>query len=90
MRWVGKLAMIELPEDQVSEYASTLTKVLTYIDTLSEVDTNKVDETMQITGLDNVTQADIHEQCEIPREQLLANAPASERGFVKVRSVFDR
>lgn len=90
VEWVARLAHIALTEPEKSKYAEELSAVLGYVEELQQVDTTKVDEVMQITGLKNVTEADKVGQCGISREEFLRRAPKSERGYIKVKSVFNR
>ena len=88
--WVAKLAHIGLTGSETSKYAEELSAVLGDVDELQKVDTSTVDETMQITDLKNVTAVDAIGKCEIVREEFLQRAPTSEKGYIKVKSVFTR
>jgi len=90
VEWVTKLAYVDLTDAEKAEYAEKLSAVLGYIDELQQVDTNTVDETMQITNLSNVMDGDYVRKSEIGREEFLKRAPMSERGYIKVKSVFKR
>ena len=54
VRHVAKLARIALTDEEVKKFTSQLSKVLGYMEILNEVDTSKVLETSQVTGLKNV------------------------------------
>jgi len=88
VEWVARLAHIKLSEPEKSKYAEELSAVLGYVEELQQVDTTKVDEVMQITGLKNATEADKVSKCGISREEFLKRAPKSEKGYIKVKSVF--
>lgn len=90
VEWVANLAHIELTEPEKSKYAEELSAVLGYIDELQKVDTKQIGEVMQITGLKSTTEPDEVDQCEISRNELLKRAPQSEKGYIKVKSVFKR
>jgi len=90
VEWVAKLAYIALAQGDGAKYADELSAVLGYVDELQQVDTNKVDETMQITGLSNVMDGDFVRASEITREEFLKRAPSAEKGCIKVKSVFKR
>lgn len=90
VEWVAHLAHIELTKPEVDKYAEELSAVLGHIDELQKVDTKDVDEVMQITDLSNATEKDKIVECEISRDELLKRAPKSEKGFIKVKSVFNR
>lgn len=90
VEWVANLAYIALTTQEKEAYADDLSSVLTYIEELQKVDTSKVEETRQITGLKDVVAKDKINKGEIERETYLKQAPLSEKGFIKVKSVFQR
>ena len=94
VEWVARLAYIELTKAETSKYAEELSAVLGDVDELREVDTSTVDGNPpaggQITGLSNVLAADAVSPSEITREEFLERAPASEKGYIKVKSVFKK
>lgn len=90
VEWVAKLAYVEVSEDEKAKYAKDLSAVLGYVDELQQVDTNTVDETMQITGLSNVMDGDFVNPSDITREEFLKRAPQSSKGYIAVKSVFKR
>jgi aspartyl-tRNA(Asn)/glutamyl-tRNA(Gln) amidotransferase subunit C len=55
---LAHLARLFLTEEEKAKYAGQLTDILTYVDILSEVDTEGVPETSQVTGLSNVLRED--------------------------------
>lgn len=89
VEWVAGLAYIALTDEEKAHYAGELSAVLDYVDELQKVDTNTVDETMQITGLSNVMEGDFVRPSTVGREEFLKRAPKAERGYIKVKSVFN-
>lgn len=55
---IAKLARLHLTEEEIERYANELTNILSYVDILSEVNTDGIPETAQVTGLSNVTRRD--------------------------------
>ena len=53
VRHIARLARLRLREDEVEKYANELTKILGFIEQLSEVDTKNVEPTAQVTGMQN-------------------------------------
>ncbi len=87
---IAKLARLELTEEELAKYGEQLSNVLGYIDMLSEADTERVEPTAQVTGLENVFRednADPWDKGEI--EAALGESPATEGRFIKVRKVLD-
>ncbi|MFA5009817.1 MAG: Asp-tRNA(Asn)/Glu-tRNA(Gln) amidotransferase subunit GatC [Patescibacteria group bacterium] len=99
VEWVAKLAYIALTDAEKAEYTKELSAVLGYVEELGKVDTNQVDgnpsfccpaESGQITGQSDVMDGDYVRPSEISREEFLKRAPVSEKGYIKVKSVFRR
>ncbi len=84
---VATLARIALTPEQVTRFTAELSTILTFVDQLKEVKTDKVVETSQVTGLINVTRPDAT-QPPLDRAAFLDGAPAHEGGQLKVRGVF--
>ena len=55
---IAHLAKLRLTDDEVDMFSNQLGNILTFVEQLSEVDTDNVPETSQVTGLENVTQDD--------------------------------
>ena len=90
IKWVAGLAKLGLSPAEETNYAGQLAAILGYVAELQQIDITTVEDVGQITGLTNQLAKDGIKNCEIPREQLLANAPAQEKGYVKVKSIFGR
>jgi len=84
---LAKLARIGLSKEEEKSLASQMSEILDYASELDMVDVSNVVPTSQVTGLMNVTRIDKVVGCDIGREDLLANAPAEENGFIKVKKV---
>jgi len=87
---VANLAKLELTDAEEKQYTGQLAAILDYVAELQKVDVSKVEPVGQITGLENQLAPDEVKGCNIPRQQLLVNAPATERGYIKVKSIFGR
>ncbi len=59
VRHIAKLARLTLSEGEVAKFTTELTKILTYIDQLSEVDTKGVEAMSQVTGRSNSLREDV-------------------------------
>ncbi len=90
IKWVAQLAKLELDPKEVKEYTDQLSAILGYVAELQQVDVGKVEAVGQITGLTNQLAKDEIRTCDLPREKLLVNAPAQEKGYIKVKSIFGR
>jgi len=71
VRKIADLARVRLTDEQVKKFAGQLSNVLDYVEILSEVDTEGVRPTSQVTGLANVMGEDVIEPSASSREELL-------------------
>lgn len=85
---VAKLAQLNLTQEEVTTFQTQLSKVLDYVGQLQSVETKNIPETSQVTGLENVTREDkLDPSRDLTTEQALANAPQTEKGYIKVKAV---
>lgn len=56
---IATLARLSLTPEEETHYAETISAVLEYMKILNEVDTEAVEETSQVTGLENVVREDV-------------------------------
>ncbi|MBT4917213.1 Asp-tRNA(Asn)/Glu-tRNA(Gln) amidotransferase subunit GatC [Candidatus Peregrinibacteria bacterium] len=71
VKHVAKLARIDLKDSEVKKFGKQLSDVLDYMDILKEVDTENVELTNQVTGLNNVMRKDEVDSSKASREELL-------------------
>ena len=71
---VSLLARLHLTEDELDTLTDELAQIVTYVDQLSEVDTQGVDPMAHAVEVCNVF-ADDQVKSSLPREDALANAP---------------
>lgn len=84
---IAQLARIKLSPDEEKRHAATISVVLDYMKILNEVDTKGVEQTSQVTGLEDVVRADEPRDCKIVKE-LLAQMPEVAAGELVVPVVF--
>lgn len=84
---IAKLSRLELTETEKEMFATQLSEVLEYVEKLNEIDTENVEETAQVTGLENVYRLDEAMQCDYPKE-LVKQAAESEDNLIKTKYVF--
>lgn len=86
---IATLARLELSEEEKSRYATQLSAVLEYIGMLNEVETDGVEETCQVTGLEDVVRVDEVKECgEERRRKLIETFPERKGNLLKVKAVF--
>lgn len=81
------LARVGLTEAEKKSLAGEMTAILEYVKQLDEVNVGGVDPTSQVTGLTGTSRKDGIVRSDIGRDELLSNAPETENGFIKVKSV---
>jgi aspartyl-tRNA(Asn)/glutamyl-tRNA(Gln) amidotransferase subunit C len=87
---ISTLARLELTEKEKSMYAEQLSVVLDYIKMLDEVDTAGVEETCQVTGLEDVVREDIVvEASDETKKKLISQFPDKMGKLLKVKAVFN-
>ena len=84
---LARLSNLQLSAHEMEGLRADIENILGYIDQLGELDTDGVEPTYQVTGLQNVWRADEVVPHAVDREQLLALAPETENYQVKVPKV---
>ncbi len=72
---IAKLARLKLTPEEMEKMPGQLTSILTWMDVLNEVNTDKVEPTAQVTGLTNAFRDDEVRQSEAAPDDLLACSP---------------
>ncbi len=86
---IAKLARLGLTDKEKEKFAEQLSSILDYVEQLNGVDTEKVEPTSHITGLESVTRQDeVEEVDQEVKDNLIKEAPETEQGLIKTRSVF--
>lgn len=84
---LAQLSSLALDDQEVTDLQTDIGNILGYIEQLGQVDTSGVEPTYQVTDLENVWRTDTIDDYGINREALLALAPASLGGQIKVPKV---
>ena len=84
---LAQLSSLQLADNEIEALRADLENILGYIEQLSELNTDGVESTYQVTDLQNVWREDVIDDYGLTREPLLAIAPESEAHQVKVPKV---
>ncbi len=85
---LSRLAQLEFDDQKSQQFQSELSEILEYVVQLSEVDTQGVLPTYQVTGLENVLRADEVQKCS-SREEILACSELPQKdNMIEVPAVF--
>lgn len=85
---VADLARLALTENETEIYTTQLTRILGYVEKLSELDTTGVRPTTYTVPLKTAFREDNVRES-LPHEEALKNAPESERGCFKVPQIIE-
>ncbi|MGH7218040.1 MAG: Asp-tRNA(Asn)/Glu-tRNA(Gln) amidotransferase subunit GatC [Candidatus Microsaccharimonas sp.] len=84
---LAQLSSLQLEGDEAEALRVDLENILGYIEQLSELNTEGVEPTYQVTDLQNVWRDDVVDDYGTGREQLLSLAPNTEKNQIKVPKV---
>lgn len=87
VRKIAQLARIKLSPAEEKRHAETISTVLDFVAQLNEVNTDGVEPTAQVTGLEDVSREDVSRDC-AHKKELLAQMPMLEHKLLKVPAVF--
>ena len=82
---LARLARLDLSDDEVDEFAGELSDILQYVEQLQAVDVAGLKPTNQVTGLTNVTRADVVKDYGYQAAELLKNVPQTSGDQIKVK-----
>jgi aspartyl-tRNA(Asn)/glutamyl-tRNA(Gln) amidotransferase subunit C len=85
---LAKLARLSLNDEQLNSLEKDLTSIVSFIDQLKEINTEKIDPTSNSLNQDLILRDDIAEN-KLSNEDLLRNVPDSELGFFVVPKVIE-
>ena len=85
---VARLARLALSDEERERLREQLSAILEHINVIAEADTSDVAASANILPMQNVMTGD-RSRPSFATEKLLANAPAQEDGYFRVRAVMD-
>ncbi|MBI4089134.1 MAG: Asp-tRNA(Asn)/Glu-tRNA(Gln) amidotransferase subunit GatC [Candidatus Levybacteria bacterium] len=85
---VAKLANLPLKNEEIKKLEEQLSETLTYIEKLNSINTENIEPTSQVTGLENVARED-EPKPSLSQEEALSNTKSQHNGLFKIKAVFD-
>ena len=85
---IADLAKLDLTEQEIEQYADQLSAVLDYASRLEQLNTDDIPPTASVLPLQNVMREDVVRPS-LPRERVIANAPAAVEGQFRVDAVLE-
>ncbi len=89
VRHVAELAGLALSPSEVRKFQKQLSEVLDYIEVLNEIDTEGLEPTSQVAGLENVFRED-KVGSSLSFEEVLSGTKNKDRGMFKIKAIFDK
>ncbi|RJP75969.1 MAG: Asp-tRNA(Asn)/Glu-tRNA(Gln) amidotransferase subunit GatC [Desulfobacteraceae bacterium] len=86
---VADLARIEIDEVSLDKLTEQIGRILEYVDTLNQAETNSIQKTSHAITLTNAFREDITREY-LTNDQALSNAPEKENGAFVVPKVVER
>ncbi|MBS1536199.1 MAG: Asp-tRNA(Asn)/Glu-tRNA(Gln) amidotransferase subunit GatC [Bacteroidetes bacterium] len=86
VEYVAELARLKFTEDEISQFANQFQNILSYIQTIEELDLEGIEPLTHISQAENVFREDVV-QPSLPLEDVLRNAPKRNESFFKVPKV---
>lgn len=87
VQYLAMLSNLQLDEAEARDLTQDLARIVEYVEQLSELDTEGVEPTYEVTGLSNVWREDKIEESGVSRDKLLALAPEQKDDQIKVPKV---
>ncbi len=86
---IAKLAKIEIKKEETKKLQEQLSKILDYIEKLNKLDTKKVEQTSQVTGLENIKRKD-NIFSSLSQNEALSNTKSKKNNFFSVKAIFEQ
>ena len=83
---IAKLANLSLTDEEIDKYTNDMEEILTFANTVNNVNTDNIDELASLEENYNVFRKD-EVKAFGNREELLKNAPSQEDGMFKITKV---
>lgn len=85
---IAKLARVDLSDEEIETFSTQLSEIIGHFDVLNAVDTEGVEPTAHTLPLRNVFSDDVA-RASMPQADVLALAPSTEEGYLRVRAVLE-
>lgn len=87
VKHVADLSNLTLTDEEIAKFTPQLDKIIEFVATLSEVDTENIEPTSQTTGLTNVLRDDVvKSERMLTQEEALSNTDGH-NGYFKVKAI---
>lgn len=83
---IAKLANLTITPEEKEKFEKQLSETLSYVEKLNSINTEGVEPTSQVTGLENITRED-ETQPSLTQEEALSNSKSTHNGLFKVKAI---
>lgn len=84
---LARLSKLKLKDALIEQFTDELNAIVKYVEQIDSTDTSGLEPTDQVTGLKNVMRSDKIFDYSETTEDLLKNAPSTEKNYIKVKRV---
>ncbi len=88
VKYIANLAKLQLTEEEVVSFAGDMSKILQYMEMLSELDTTNVEPLEHVIELDSRFRKDVALP-PLPHDDALKNAPDADSDYFRVPKVIE-
>jgi aspartyl-tRNA(Asn)/glutamyl-tRNA(Gln) amidotransferase subunit C len=85
---VAKLANLQLANKDKDKFEKQLQETVDYVEELNKINTDNIEPTSQVTGLENVLREDIV-MPSLSQKEALMNAKSTHNGFFKINAILN-
>lgn len=89
VKHIAKLANLTLTEKEIKKFQSQLSEVLNYMDVLKKLETEEIEPTSQVTGLENIFRDDKTGLC-LQQKEVLSNTKEKNNGLFVIEAIFKK
>lgn len=87
---IASLAKLPIEEKNITKLQHELESSFEYINKIQTIDTSHIEETSQVSGLENVFREDIIEkERTLSQKDALSQAKSTYKGYFKVKAIFN-
>lgn len=88
VRHVADLAKLKLSDEDINKFQKQILEIVEFVGKVSEVNTENVEPTSQVTGLENVLRED-EVKPSLTQEEVLSNTNRKYKGYFMVDAIFE-
>jgi aspartyl-tRNA(Asn)/glutamyl-tRNA(Gln) amidotransferase subunit C len=84
---LARLSRLRLSDNEIEKFQLEINEILAYVELLQKEDTDGIEPTYQVSGLQNVTRADEIYNYGYTSQDLLKNVPIKDGDYIKTKRI---